>query len=84
MRGIRDVTKALSGGREDTGCSAPGRDPASKQELKKLLPELRRLQAQAQGGSREQICNTWISALAVLLTSEERETYGIPSEVDQY
>lgn len=82
MRGICDVKKALSGSREDTGRSVLGQDPSSKQELMKLLPELRRLQAQ--GGSREQICNTWISALAVLLTSEERETYGIPSEIDQY
>lgn len=82
MRGICDVKKALSGSREDTGRSVLGQDPSSKQELMKLLPELCRLQAQ--GGSREQICNTWISALAVLLTSEERETYGIPSEIDQY
>jgi hypothetical protein len=82
MQGIHDVTKVLSRGRADTESSVLCRDPASKEELMKLLPDLRRLQAQ--GGSREKICNTWISALAVLLTSEEKESYGMPSEVDQY
>lgn len=80
-QGIHDVTKALSRGRKDMECSVLCRDPTSREELMKLLPDLRRLQAQ--GGSREKICNTWVSALAVLLTSEERETYGIPSEIDQ-
>jgi len=81
-QGIHDVTKALSRGPDVTGCSVLCQDPASKEELMKLLPDLRRMQAQ--GGSREKICNTWISALAMLLTSEERETYGIPSEIDKY
>ena len=77
MQRVCEVAGSL--GRDEDGieCGVLSRDAVSRNLFETLLPKMRSLQAQ--GGIGGGFCNAWMSTLGVLLTSKERETYGIAS-----
>jgi hypothetical protein len=75
MQKVSEVAGSLGRDEDDVECGLLSRDAVSKNFFEKLLPKTRNLQAQ--GGTGGGICNAWMSVLGVLLTSKERETYGI-------
>jgi hypothetical protein len=77
MQKVCEVAGLLGRDEDDVECVL-FRDAVSRDLFETLLPKMRSLEAQ--GGTGRAACNTWISTLGVLLTSKERETYGIASE----
>jgi hypothetical protein len=77
MQMVREIAETL--GRDDDGveCAVLSRDAVSRDSFVTLLAEMGRLQEL--GGSRKAVCDVWLSILGVLLTSREREAYGITS-----
>lgn len=77
MQMVHEITESL--GRDDDGveCEVLSRDAVSRDSLVTLLAEMGRLEEL--GGSRKAICDGWKSILGVLLTSREREAFGITS-----
>jgi hypothetical protein len=74
---VREIAGSLGRDEDSVGCAVLSRDAVSRDLFVALLPKMRRLQAQ--GGGRGALCNTWLSVLGVLLTSRERDAYGIAS-----
>ncbi len=77
MQKVREVARSLGRDEDSVECGLLSRDAVSKDLFETLLPEMRRLQMQ--GGTGGAFYNGWMSILCVLLTSKERETYGIAS-----
>jgi hypothetical protein len=77
MQMVREIAGSLGGDEDGVECAVLSRDVVSRDLFVELLPKLRRLQAQ--GGGRGALCNAWLSVLGVLLTSRERDGYGIAS-----
>lgn len=74
---VRKIAGPL--GRDEGGveCALLSRDAVSRDMFVPLLPKMHRLQAQ--GGDGEAVCKEWMLILGSLLTSKEREAYGIAS-----
>jgi hypothetical protein len=77
MRMVREIAGSLGRDEDGVGCAVLSRDAVSRNLFAKLLPKMRRLQTQ--GGRGGTVCNAWMSILGVLLTSRERDAYGIAS-----
>jgi hypothetical protein len=77
MQKVCEVAGSLGRDEDDVECGVLSRDVVSKNLFETLLPKMCSLQVQ--GGTGGAICNAWMSTLGVLLTSKERETYGIAS-----
>jgi hypothetical protein len=74
---VREIAGSLGRDEDGVECALLARDVVSRDLFVTLLPKMRRLQAQ--GGGRGALCNAWLSVLGVLLTSRERDAYGIAS-----
>ena len=81
MQKVCEVAGSLGRDGDGVECGVFGRDAVSRKWFETLLPKMRSLQAQ--GGTGGAVCNAWMSTLGVLLTSKERETYGIASAASQ-
>lgn len=77
MQIVCEVAETLGRDGDGVECGLLSRDAVSRDLFETLLPQMRSLQAQ--GGTGGAICNAWMLALGVYLTSNERETYGIAS-----
>jgi hypothetical protein len=77
MQMVREIAESFGRDEDEVECAVLSRDGGSRESFETLLAEMRRLQAL--GGSREAVCNGWMSILGLLLTSREREAYGITS-----
>jgi hypothetical protein len=77
MQKVREVAGSLGRDEDGVECGLLSRDAVSTNLFETLLPEMRRLQVQ--GGTGGAFYNAWMSILGVLLTSKERESYGIAS-----
>ena len=77
MRNVCEVAGSLGRDEDDVECGVLSRDSVSRRLFEELFPKIRRLQAR--GGTEGGFWDEWMSALGVLLTSKERETYGIAS-----
>ncbi len=78
MQIVCEVAGTLGRDEDEVECGVLSRDIVSRNLFETLLPKMRSLQAQ--GGTGGAVCNAWMLTLGVLLTSKERETYGIASE----
>ena len=74
---VHEIAGSLGRDEDGVECALLARDVVSRDLFVTLLPKMRRLQAQ--GGGRGALCNMWLSVLGVLLTSRERDAYGIAS-----
>lgn len=81
MQMVREIAKSFDRDEDTVGGAVLSRDAGSKDSFATLLAEMRRLQAL--GGSRETVCKGWLSILGLLLTSREREAYGMTSPQSQ-
>ena len=75
MQIVCEAAGTLGRDEDDVECGVLSRDAVSRDLFETLLPEIRSLQAQ--GGEGGTVCNAWMLTLGVLLTSKDRETYGI-------
>ena len=73
---VRETAGSLGRDEDGVECAVLARDAVSRNLFVALLAKVR---LQAQGGGGGAICNGWMSILGVLLTSREREAYGIAS-----
>lgn len=77
MQKVCELAGLLGRDEDDVECVL-SRDAVSRDLFETLLPEMRSLEAQ--GGTGRVVYNTWMPTLSVLLTSKEREMYGIAPE----
>ena len=77
MQMVREIAGSLGRDEDGVECAVLSRDAVSRNLFVTMLPKMRRLQAQGDSGGA--LCHAWMSILGVLLTSRERETYGIVS-----
>lgn len=77
MQKVCEFAGSLGRDEDSVECGVLSRDAVSRNLFEMLLPKMRRLQAQ--GGTGGGVCDAWMSTLGVLLTSKEREAYGIAS-----
>lgn len=77
MQKVCGYAESLGRDEDSVECGVLSRDAVSRNLFEMLLPKMRRLQAQ--GGTGGGVCDAWMSTLGVLLTSKEREAYGIAS-----
>lgn len=75
MQKVCEVAGSLGRDEDDVECGVLSRDAVSRNLFETLLPKMRSLLAQ--GGTGGGFCNAWMSALSVLLTSKDRESYGM-------
>jgi hypothetical protein len=77
MQKVRELAGLLGRDEDDVECVLSC-DAVSRNLFETLLPEMRSLEAQ--GGTGRVVYNAWMPTLGVLLTSKEREMYGIAPE----
>jgi hypothetical protein len=77
MQMVREIARSLGRDEDGVECAVLSRDAVSRNLFMLLLPKMRRLQAQ--GGIGGAVYDAWMSILGVLLTSRERDAYGIAS-----